>query len=118
MIAGRFSPRSVLGGGVLGLAAVSVLGARFVAAAEGIAFPGGLWIVFNVVTTVGFGSGPTSWLGQLVAAGGFLAAATCCFGIVLVAVEPALSRLESDAQMRGALRPLVRRRGPKLLHDN
>jgi hypothetical protein len=118
MIAGRMAARSVLGACVLGLVAVSVLGAFLVAAAEGIAYTKGLWTVFSVVTTIGFGDGPTSALGQLVAAGVFVAAATCWFGIVSVAVELGLSRFERDALVREALRPLARRQGPKLFHDN
>jgi hypothetical protein len=118
MIAGRFSARSVLTGCALGLVAVSVLGGFLMAAAEGVAYTQGLWTVFNVITTMGFGEGPMSALGQLVAAGAFVAAATCWFGIVSVAVEVGLSRFERDALVREALRPLARRRGPKLFHEN
>jgi hypothetical protein len=118
MIAGRFTARFVLAGCVLGLTAVSALGGILMAAAEGIAYTEGLWIVLNVVTTIGFGEGPMSSLGQLVAAGAFIAAATCWFGIVSVAVEVGLSRFERDALVREALRPLARRRGPRLFHDN
>jgi hypothetical protein len=70
------------------------------------------------MTTVGLGDGPMSMLGQLVAAGAFVVAATCWFGIVLVAVERGLSRFEHNALVREALRPVSRRRGPQLLHDN
>jgi hypothetical protein len=117
MIAGRFTARSVLAGCVLGLIAVSALGAFLMAAVEGIAYTEGLWIVLNVVTTIGFGEGPMSSLGQFVAAGAFIAA-TCWFGIVSVAVEVGLSRSERADLVREALRPLARRRGPRLLHDN
>jgi hypothetical protein len=118
MIAGQFSARSVLGGCVLGLIAISALSGFLMATVEGIAYTEGLWIVLNVVTTIGFGEGPMSSLGQLVAAGTFIAAATCWFGIVSVAVELGLSRFERDALVREALRPLTRRRGPKLFHNN
>jgi hypothetical protein len=118
MIAGRLRARSVLGGCIFGLAAVSVLGGLFMALAEGIAYTAGLWLIFNVITTIGFGEGPTGGLGQLIAAGAFVAAAICWFGIVSVAVEVGLSRFERDALVREALRPLARRRGPKLFHDN
>jgi hypothetical protein len=77
-----------------------------------------LWLVLNVVTTVGFGEGPASGSGRLVAAGAFMAAAACWFGIVSVAVEVGLSRFERDALVREALRPLAHRRGSKLFHDN
>jgi hypothetical protein len=118
MIATRITARSVLGGCVLGIVVVSVLGGFLMAAAEGIAYTKGLWTVFSVITTIGFGEGPTSALGQLVAAGAFVAAATCWFGLVSVAVELSLSRFERDALVREALRPLARRHGPKLFHDN
>jgi hypothetical protein len=118
MIAGRFSARSVLAACVLGLVAVSILGGFLLSAAEGIVYTAGLWLVFNVITTIGFGEGPATASGQLVAAGVFMAAAVCWFGIVSVAVELGLSRFERDALVREALRPLAHRRGPKLFHDN
>jgi hypothetical protein len=118
MIVERFSARSVLGGCVLGLLAILVLGGFLMAAAEGIAYIKGLWTVFNVATTTGFGDGPTSTLGRLVAAGAFVAATACWFGIISVAVEVGLSRFEHNALVREALRSLARRRGPKLFHNN
>ncbi len=118
MIVERISARSVLGGCVLGLVAVSVLGGLPMAAAEEIGYTKGVWIVFNVATTTGFGEGPTSTLGQLVAAGAFAAAVVCWFGIVSVAVEVGLSRFEQNALVREALRSLARRRAPKLFHNN
>ena len=118
MIVERFSARYVLGGCVLGLLAILVLGGFLMAAAEGIAYTKGLWTVFNVTTTTGFGEGPTSTLGQLVAAGVFVAAVACWFGIISVAVEVGLSRFEHNALVREALRSLARRRGPKLFHNN
>jgi hypothetical protein len=87
-------------------------------AAEGVHYAEGLWTVFNIVTTVGFGDGPTSILRQLIAAGAFVVAATSWFGNILVAVELGLSRFEHNAAVREALRPLSRGRGPKLLHEN
>jgi len=118
MMTGRIGARSVLGGYVLGLVAVSVLGGFLMAAAESIAYTQGLWTVFNVITTMGFGDGPISGSGQLVAVGAFAVAATCWFGIASVAVEVGLSRFERDALVREALRPLARRPGPKLFHEN
>ena len=49
----RFSARSVLTSCALGLLALSVLGGFLMAAVEGIAYAKGLWIVVNVVTTMG-----------------------------------------------------------------
>jgi hypothetical protein len=117
-IAPRFGARSVLGACVLGLICVTVLGGFLMAAAEAIAYARGAWIVFNVVTSIGFGAGPTTVFGQVVAVGAFVAAATCWFGIVSVAVEVGLSRFERNALVREALRSLARRRGSKLFHDN
>lgn len=118
MIAGRISARFVLGGCVLGLVVVWVLCGIVIAAADGIAYTAALWLLFNVMSTVGFGQGPTSGLGQVIATAAFIAAAPCWFGIVSVAVEVGLSRFERDALVREALRPLARRQGSKLFHDN
>ena len=118
MIVEKVSARSVLGGCVLGLVVVVVLGGFLMAAAEGIGYTKGLWTVFNVATTTGFGEGPMSALGQIVAVGAFAAAAACWFGIMSVALEVGLSRFERNALVREALRSLARRRGPKLFHNN
>ena len=118
MIMERIGARSVLGACVLGLVVVVVLGGFLMAVAEGIGYTKGLWAVFNVATTTGFGEGPTSGLGQLVAAGAFAAAAACWFGIISVAVEVGLSRFERNALVREALRSLARRRSPKLFNNN
>jgi hypothetical protein len=114
MIAGGVSARSLLAGCVLGPLAVSVLSGFIMAAAEAVTYSEGLWAVFNVITTVGFGDGPTSTSGQLIAAGAFVAVAMCWLGIVSVAAEVGLSRFERDALVREALRSPARRRGPKL----
>ena len=118
MIPGRLKARSVLAGCVGGLAAVSLVGGLVMSAADGIAYTAGLWLVFNVITTIGFGDGPASGMGRLVAGGAFMSAAVCWFGIVSVAVELGLSRFEHDALIREALRSLAARRGPKLFHNN
>jgi hypothetical protein len=117
-VAPRFGARSVLGACVLGLICLTVLGGLLMAAAETIAYDRGVWIVFNVVTSIGYGAGPTSVPGRVVAAGAFVAAATCWFGIVSVAVEVGLSRFERNALVREALRSLARRRGSKVYHHN
>jgi hypothetical protein len=118
MIPGRFTARSVLAECVGGLAAVSLIGGLVMSAAEGVAYTAGLWLVVNVITTIGFGEGPATGVGQLVAGGSFVGAAVCWFGIVSVAVEVGLSRFEHDSLVREALRPLPARRGPKLFHNN
>jgi hypothetical protein len=88
------------------------------AVAEGIAYDKGLWTVCNVVTSIGFGEGPTSTFGRLVTVGAFVAAATCWFGIVSVAMAVGLSPFERNALVREALRPLARREQSKLFPDN
>ncbi len=50
--------------------------------------------------------------------GAFVAAATCWFGIVSVAMEVGLSLFERNALVREALRPLARREQSKLFPDN
>lgn len=119
MIPGRTTSRSVLVACVGGIAAISLIGGLLMSAAEAIAYTEGLWVVFNVITTVGFGDGPATGLGQLVAAGAFVAAAVCWFGILSVAVELGFSRFQRDALINEALQPLARRRGgPRLFHNN
>jgi hypothetical protein len=86
------------------------------ASAEGVAYTEGSWAVFNVITTVGFGDGLTSTLSQLIAAGGFVAAAVCWFG--LVSVEVGLSRSERDARVRDARSLSLAAGTPNLFHNN
>jgi hypothetical protein len=118
MLPTRLSARSVLTGCVGGLAAISLVGGLLMSAVEGVGYDEGLWLVLNVITTIGFGAGPTTGVGQLLATSAFVAAAACWFGIVSVAVEVGLSRFEHNALAREALRALAARRGPKLFHHN
>jgi hypothetical protein len=118
MITGRFTARLVLVSCLGGLIAISLIGGLVTSVVEGITYTAGLWLTFNVITTIGFGGGPSTGFGQLVAAGAFVGAAVCWFCIVSVGVEVGLSRFERDAVVREALRPLAARRGPKLFHDN
>jgi hypothetical protein len=118
MIPQRLTARSVLGACLGGLGAISLGGGLVMSAAEGVPYAAGIWLVFNVVTTIGFTEGPSSALGQVVAAGSFVIGAVCWFGLVSVAVEVGLSRFEHDALVREALRPLAARRSPKLFHSN
>ena len=118
MIGTRFTARSILLSCIGGLASILLVGGLLVAAAEGIPYRQGLWLVFNVITTTGYGEPPETGWGQLVAGGAFMAAAVCWFAIVSVAVELGLSRFERNALVREALRPLARRPRTRLFHDN
>jgi hypothetical protein len=118
MISRPIGARVVLVISVLGLAAALVGGAALLSAAEGVGYAEGLWVVFNVVTTIGLGDGPETTPGRAAAAAVFVVAAMSWFGVVVVAVEVGLSRFQHIALMLEALRPLARRRGPKLFHDN
>jgi hypothetical protein len=118
MISKPINARVVLVISVLGLGAALFGGAALISAAEGVGYSDGLWLAFNIVTTVGLGDGPEGAPGRLVAAAVFVVAAGSWFGLVVVAVEVGLSRFQHVALMLEALRPLARRRGPKLFHDN
>ena len=78
----------------------------------------GLWLCFTVITTIGFGEGPVTGAGRLVAAACFFAAATCWFGLIIVSVEAGLARYQRTALLSQALEPLARRRGPRLFDRN
>jgi hypothetical protein len=118
MIDRPISARLVLVVSLLGLGVALVAGAALISLAEGVAYREGLWVAFNVVTTVGLADEPGSAAGRLGAAAIFVVAAVSWFGVVVVAVEVGLSRFQHIALMQEALRPLARRRGPKLFHDN
>lgn len=118
MIMGRFSARRILLASVGGLIAVVVVGGGLMALAEGANYFAGVWHVFNVVTTVGFGAGPASGLGQLLAIVAFWMAASCWFGILLVAIEVGYARFQRYALVDEALRPLARRPHDRLFTEN
>lgn len=86
--------------------------------AEGRGYFEGVWHVFNVVTTVGFGPGPASGVGQALAFVAFWLAAVCWFGILVVAIEVGHARFQRHALLDEALRPLVRRPRDRLFTDN
>jgi len=103
---------------VIGLAVTAGLGALGLSVAEDLSLVNGLWLCFTVITTIGFGEGPVTGAGRLVAAGCFLAAATCWFGLISVSVEVGLARHQSTALLSQALEPLARRHGPRLFDRN
>jgi hypothetical protein len=117
MIARRFAARSVLASCALGLTAVSVVGGSLMAAAEGVAHSKGSLALFNVITTVVLGDGPTSSSGKAVAAVA-LVAATCWLGIASVTWRLDSHGLRSTPWREKQLRPLAPRRGSNLVQEN
>jgi hypothetical protein len=118
MISKPINARVVLVISVLGLGAALFGGAALISAAEGVGYSEALWVAFNVVGTIGLGDGPKTASGRLAAAAVFLVAAVSWFGVVVVALEVGVARFQHIALMLEALRPLARRRGPKLFHEN
>jgi hypothetical protein len=118
MIMGRFSARAVLLVCVSGLVSIVTAGGTLLGIVEGVGALGGIWVAFNVVTTTGFGSGPATTVGQLLSMGYFIMAATCWFGVLIVAVETASMRFQKHALIDEALRPLERRPHNRLFHVN
>ncbi len=118
MITGRFSTRAVALASVGGIALTVLAGGGAIAVADGLSYFGGIWMAFNVVTTIGFGPGPASGWAQLAAMGTFGFAGMCWFGLLLVAIEAAQARFQRGALVDEALRPLTRRRGGRLFHHN
>jgi hypothetical protein len=118
MMEGPLSGRNIFRLSVLGLAITSGFGALALSAFEDLSLADGLWMCFTVITTIGFGEGPTTGGGRLVSAGAFLVAAACWFGLISVSVEVGLARYQRNALLSQALEPLVRRRGPRLFDRN
>ncbi len=110
--------RAVLVTSIGGLVLVLLIGGVAMAVLEKVSLAGGLWMVFNVISTIGFGEGPVSVGGSLLAVFAFAAAAICYFWILVVAVEAAMERFQHRALINEALRPLARRRAGRLHQDN
>lgn len=118
MIMGRFSIRGVLLVSGLGLGGIVVVGGALLALIESSTILAGVWLAFNVVTTVGFGSGPSTAAGQLMSIGLFTLAAMCWFGVLVAAIEAANMRMQKQLLVDEALRPLGRRPKSRLFHVN
>jgi hypothetical protein len=118
MIFGRFSTRGVALTSVGGIVTTLLVGGGAIALADGLSYFGGIWMAFNVVTTIGFGPGPATGWAQLAAIGTFVFAGMCGFGLLLIAIETAQARFQRGALVEEALRPLARRRGGRLFHHN
>lgn len=94
------------------------VGALALSAAEDLSLVDGLWLCFTVITTIGFGEGPVTGAGRLIAAGCFFAAASCWFGLISVSVEVGMARYQRTALISQALAPLPHRSGPRLFDRN
>lgn len=119
MIMGRFSVRGVLRLSAGGLVFLVMAGGLLMAVVENIRALDGIWLAFNVISTIGFGPGPATASGYLMSLGIFFFAVICWFGVVVSAIEVAHMRLQRHVLVDEALRPLPRSR-PKsrLFHVN
>lgn len=118
MIMGRFSTRAVLLISIAGLLSAVIGGGLLLSLVEDIGSRDGVWLAFNVVTTTGFGTGPTTALGQMLSMALFVLGACCWFGVLLVVLEIANLRFQKQALLDEALRPLARRPRDRLFHVN
>jgi hypothetical protein len=118
MIPARRDSRVVLTTSIGGLVLVLFGGGVAMSALEGLPVLDGVWMAFSVISTVGFGEGPSSVGGRLLSVFVFAAASLCYFWLIVVAVEAAMERFQHQALIHEALRPLARRRADRLHQDN
>lgn len=118
MIMGRFSIRGVVLLSTSGLGAIVLAGGALFAFVESASLLAGIWLAFNVITTLGFGPGPATAAGQLMSMGLFMVAVTCWFGLLVSAIEVANMRLQKQLLVEEALRPMARRPKSRLFHVN
>lgn len=118
MITDRFSVRGILllSGG--GLVLLVVAGGHLLALVEGVGSLAGIWLAFNVISTIGFGPGAATASGQFMSMGLFLLAVTCWFGLLVSAIEVANMRVQRHVLVDEAQRPLGRRPKSRLFHIN
>lgn len=118
MIMGRFSARAMSLGAACGLASIVTVGGALLGAVEGVGSPSGMWLVFNSVTTTGFGTGPLTTAGQWLVIGLFVPAVSCWFCLVVGAIEIGTLRFQKHSLIDEALRPVARRSRDRLFHVN
>jgi hypothetical protein len=118
MIMGRFSVRGVVLWSAGGLAGLLVMGGLLLALVESVTVLAGIWLAFNVLSTTGFGPGPTTAAGQVTTMALFMFGVVCWFGILVAAVEAASMRIQRHVLVDEALRPLARRPKSRLFHVN
>lgn len=87
-----------------GLVILTAGGGALMSLVESIAYREGLWLVFSVISTTGFGPGPSSLAGQLMAMGIFFLAVCCWFGIAVGAMESSMRRYQQDLLLDASLR--------------
>ncbi len=107
MMLQRFPARAILCAAAGALAGVVLVGGSLLSVVEDAGWLQGVWIAFNVASTIGFGEGPRSAPGLLIAMTTFAGAAVCWYGILLAAVEIALLRSQRSALIHEARRSLV-----------
>lgn len=77
---------------VSGLIVLLLLGGAILGVVEKSDYREGVWLAFSVISTTGFGDGPSTFPGQLLSIVLFALAAVNWFGIVLAAFEIGLRR--------------------------
>ena len=83
------SVRRLVASGVVGLTVLSLLGAAVFAITEGVAYLEGMWLAFAVVSTTGFGAGPSTPGGMVASMVLFVLALPCYLAMVAGAVAVA-----------------------------
>jgi len=118
MILTRLGYRALLIACITGVLGVVLVGGGALAFVEQHSYLDGIWLAFSVVSTTGFGEGPKTAPGQVLAMGLFVLAAACWFGIALAAVESAMTRFQRNALIQEAMRPLARHGSGRLYGPN
>ncbi len=118
MMLQHFPARVILVGATAALVVIVVADGWLLSVVEDIAWLEGLWIAFNVVSTIGFGTGPQSAAGQLIVMAAFAGAAVCWFCVLLTAVELAQLRSQRSVLIHEARRSLRSTGGGRLFNRN
>ena len=118
MMLQRLPARVILGGASGALAAIVVVGGWLLSVVEDIAWLAGVWIAFNVVSTIGLANPPQSIVGELIAMAAFAGAAVCWFWLLVATVEIAQVRSQRSALIHEAQRALRSSAGGRLFNRN
>lgn len=111
------TPARLLVAATVALTAATSLGGWVLSALEDLAYLDGLWMAFTVVSTTGFGEGPATVPGQLVA----MLLFACAAGAYLLLLAVAYARGTQLADERRRLRVVSERdvrRVARELHRN
>lgn len=87
----RVRVRTLIVAAVAVLVELLLVGGGALALVEGIGYGDGVWLAFAVITTIGFGSAPSTWGGTVLSIALFALAAVQRFGILVAAVDQAAS---------------------------